>query len=772
MALAWLRGRLARFGFEVTIVGGSADVPGDMDRAVEKVAPGDSVLVHVSGRLVGREGLVVSDDPARALPLASICEKVAARGPAHVSLFVEVTHDDDPNDPLVAAECLEEVVGALGARERGYHVLAAVRPTTSPAERVAFTRLAFPPPTGGAVSLSDDDLLAVMHERAVSTTDSYAVAQSFTFAVPSMPPPPAEPAEQPAPTEPALSPEPVPFEPARDAGESADTAPDASPMSREVVSQEVALDDLIEQATQARQWERALQLRRRRLDALQGSRHKVKELIAIARILQAELRDAQGAIQALEVARAIDRSRVGVLQALRRGYESLGRWENAAEVLGTMAEVAGSSVERAGCRYAQGRALLDHLGDAKRAIACFEAALEEDPTHAEAAAALTGLRSARGDLDAAGHEQAAVRHFAEGDEDGAFAALEAAMALEPTRGSLYAKVFESHWRAGRTDAAFLAALSLEELGQAEVDHQVLVSQFRQVTPVRARTSFDEPAWRLVRAPGADDVLAAIFVAIERAAIETRIDELRRRKRLIKVDPAHRLSETSTASVARSFQWAARVLSIACPDLYLSDNVPGGIGALQTTSPSTVLGPQVLSGPSAKDLAFLAGRHLTYYRPEHHILIYYPTREELTNLLLAAVEIAMPAPSSPALGAPVRALHARMERVIDRPEREALAEAVARLDARGGRASLGTWIRSVELTAARVGLVLCGDLASAASIVKEETRTIGGVHAAAKHADLVSFCASRAHAALRARFATTAPESLRPPPTASGVHVVL
>jgi golgin subfamily B member 1 len=181
---------------------------------------------------------------------------------------------------------------------------------------------------------------------------------------------------------------------------------------------------------------------------------------------------------------------------------------------------------------------------------------------------------------------------------------------------------------------------------------------------------------------------------------------------------------------------------------------------------------VLRGPTAKDLAFLAGRHLTYYRPEYHVLVYYPTREELTNLLLAAVQIAMPEQSSPSLGAPVRALHARMERRIGQHERAALADAVSLLDARGGRAALGAWIRSVELTAARVGLVLCGDLGSAASIVRSEARSIGGVPAEAKRGDLVAFCASRAHAALRVRFATTAPESLRSPPTASGVHVVL
>jgi tetratricopeptide (TPR) repeat protein len=765
MALAWLRGRLARFGFHIIIVGGTEDLEAEVRRAFEEVSPGDAVLLHVSGRLWGREALAASDSSC--MPLQALCEGLDARAPGRVSFVAELTHDEDPDDAIAAAECLETAMRALGARRRGHYVLAAVRPSSSSAERVAFTRLAFPPPTAAATGLPDEGLLTAMYERALATPESYAVAQSFTFARggSDLPPPaptlpselPTEPSELPLGSEPSLSALAAPAP-----GLDTPVAPVA----------ERPLDELIDEATRARDWNRALELRRKRLDCLEGSRNKVKELIAIARILQAELHDAEGAIHALEVARAIDRSRLGVLQALRRGYESLGRWENVAEVLSTMAEVTAPLAERAALRYAQARVALDHLADEARATSWLEAALEEDPTHAEARAELGRLRQARGELDAGGYERSGEARLAEGNEDAALADLERAAKMEPLRPTVYLRMFDVHRRAGRTDAALLAAMSLEELGAADVDQQVLIGQFRQVTPARARTSFDAPAWQSLRAPGSDDVLAAIFSAVGSAAIATRVEELRRRRKLTKVDPTYRLEESSTASVARSFQWAARVLTIECPDLYIAEHVAGGVGALTAASPSTALGPEVLSGRAAKDLAFIAGRHLTYYRPEYQVLIYYPTREDLTNLLLAAVQIAMPAPSAPSLGAPVKALLARMERRIEKGEREALAEAVAHLDARGGRATIGAWIRSVEMTANRVGLLLCGDLASAAGVVRGEARAVGGVSLEAKRGDLVSFCASGAHAELRSRVMSTAPESMRPVPSASGVHVVV
>jgi hypothetical protein len=734
MALAWLRGRLSRFGYNIVIVGGGQDVAADVDRAVGAVSDGDTVLVHVSGRLAGRDSLALSESVT--LPLRHLSDGLWARSPARLSFVAELMHEEDPDDPLVAAECLDAAVRALGARERGHLVLGAVRHLSASVDRVAFTRLAFVPPTAEATALSDEALLAAMHHRAVSIPESHAVAQSFTFVRGSpsnLPPPLAADSVQPAP-------------PPR------------------------SLDEQILDATQAQQWDRALDLRRQRLHSMEGPRAKVRELVAIARILQAELGDPEGAIEALEVARAIDRSRVSVLQALRRGYELLGRWSNAAEVIGTLADLAPSGSERAELRFTQAKIALEHLNDADRAIAWLETALEEDPGHADARATLNGLRIARGDLDPAEREARAEQLFAEGDDEGALAELEALSAREPMRASVYAKQFAAYQRKGMTDAAFLAALSLEELGEADVDEQVLIGQFRTSIPVRARATLDDAAWRSLRAPGYDEVLASLFAAVERAAVAARVDELKRRKRLPKLDPAERLSESSTASIARSLQWAARVCAIECPDLYVVESSSRGLVALQAARPSTELGASVLRGLSAKDLAFLAGRHIAYYRPEHHVLVYYPTRDDLTNLLLATVQIAMP-DQTQVTAAPIRAIHARIARRLSADERAAIEEAVARLDARGGRAAVGGWIRTVELTAARVGLLLCGDLATAMAVLRSEPRDLGHLPFEGRRADLVAFCASRAHAALRARFAMTAPESVRPPPTASGVHAL-
>jgi len=155
--------------------------------------------------------------------------------------------------------------------------------------------------------------------------------------------------------------------------------------------------------------------------------------------------------------------------------------------------------------------------------------------------------------------------------------------------------------------------------------------------------------------------------------------------------------------------------------------------------------------------------LTYYRPFYHVLLYYPNREELTTLLLAAAQLAMPQAASNSDDAFVRGLRARLARHLEPDDRAALQKAVRDLDARGGQAALGAWMSSVELTAGRAGMLLCGDLATCTALIRGESRNAASVPAEIRRDDLLTFCASRTHAMMRIRFAATAPESVRPPP---------
>lgn len=312
---------------------------------------------------------------------------------------------------------------------------------------------------------------------------------------------------------------------------------------------------------------------------------------------------------------------------------------------------------------------------------------------------------------------------------------------------LAAVLFDLHQRAQRPDRAWLVATCLEELGASDVAHDLVVEQFRPEGAIRPTTALDPSWWDdCLGAPGCDPIVKDILRAVGDAAIAQRLDALAQKKKLPALDPESKHDKTSTASVVRTFVWAARALGIALPDLYMRDDVTSGIAAVPARTPSTALGPKVQSGMTVQQLAFLAGRHLTYYLPEHYPLVLFPTLAELSSLVLTAVRFVIPSISVP----PPSEGGIELRDSLTDEQKVALEDAVSRLDARGGKLDLLAFIRSVELTAARAGLLLAGDLRTAMRLLKEEERAIGELTLETKRGDLLAFSASDEYGILRER----------------------
>lgn len=586
-----------------------------------------------------------------------------------------------------------------------------------------------------------------------------------------------------------------------------------------------ALDALVDLATEAKDVRRAVDWRRKRLPVIDGADARVAELLAMARAQQGELGDARAAAETLEEARRVDPRDLAVAEGLRDAYEKLHRWPRVVDVLAEIAELTTDPAQRAAVRFAAADVALGRLREEERGLGLLDRALDDDPTHDKALHALVAVRTTRGEwdaLDAAytrlvdrfaklgdaerawdvcrklgvlrrdktrdvvgaieaftgavsckpsdidSRAMLADMHLARGDEAQAITEFERVAQDAPLRASTYARLFALHQRASRADRAWLAATALEELGAADVDQQLVADQFRPEGPVRPSRSLDDAGWdEVLRAPGADDVVADVLRAIVDAAMIARIDELRETRKLFGLDPARLQNAASTVTAVRSFQWAAQVLGVEAPELYVLDEVPGGIAAVPAPRPSTALGPDVLRGLGAKDLAFLAGRHLTYYRREHYALVCYPTLPELSALFLGAVKLVMPELPVPLhLSDAVARRRKTLVKHADDAQKKTLRAAVERLDARGGRVDLAAWIKSVELSAQRAGLLLCGDLKVAMTRMRAEKRAIAELGLDQRRADLLAFCASdklgrgRALLGVDARTSNSSPASQR------------
>ncbi|CAN5662830.1 hypothetical protein BH09MYX1_BH09MYX1_58350 [soil metagenome] len=581
-----------------------------------------------------------------------------------------------------------------------------------------------------------------------------------------------------------------------------------------------ALVAMVELAEGEKDFRRVVMLRKKMVELIDRDEAKVVELRRIAATERDHLDEPREAIETLERARALRPEATDVLGELLALYEKIQRWPKVAELHGALCTEATDPVLRAKHRFAQADVLLGRMRDDKRGLPLLEATLEEDPTHEKALSALVAMRTKngafadlervyarlidrhaeRGDAERAydlckrlgtlrrdklGDGPGAVEAFegavklrpkdadtraalaelyvARGTVDDAVRELAAAATAAPLRAQTFRRRFEMHSKRGDVDRIFLAALALEELGAAELDHQLVIDQFKADGSLRPGKSFDDAIWdKDLRAPGYDPTVARMLRAICPAAVKARVGELQDQKRLVFLDAARKQDPASTASIVRTFSWAGQILGIDVPAIYVLDDVPGGIAAAQVDAPSTAVGPSVLKGLSVAELAFFVARHLTYYRPEHYVLVFYPTLAELTNLVLATVKLALPEVPIPGNEVTTK-LRKALARHVDEAERKELKEAATEWEKGGGRVDLAAWIRGVELTAQRAGLVLSGDFHVVMKLLRAETRTIADLSLDDRRQDLLGYLAQEALAEVRARLKTTTRNSGRPPP---------
>jgi hypothetical protein len=157
-----------------------------------------------------------------------------------------------------------------------------------------------------------------------------------------------------------------------------------------------------------------------------------------------------------------------------------------------------------------------------------------------------------------------------------------------------------------------------------------------------------------------------------------------------------------------------------PTLYADPTYPGAVEMVPGVPPATRIGQKALSGRSAKELAFVAGRHLAWYREERFVRLLVPQIPDLEDLFLAALVIGNPGiPLRADTKRRVQALGAAIEPVLEPLQIDRLRGAFLRFVEEGGRTNLQRWAAAADHTAARAGLLLSDDLWASAAMLEAE-----------------------------------------------------
>jgi hypothetical protein len=296
------------------------------------------------------------------------------------------------------------------------------------------------------------------------------------------------------------------------------------------------------------------------------------------------------------------------------------------------------------------------------------------------------------------------------------------------------------------DRQWLAAQALVYLGSTDVAEVDTFTRGRTQALIKPASSVSAEGWKLLFHPDEELLTGQIFGVIVTAVLLGRVSTLRREKALPKLEPAQRQDPaTSTLAAVRCFSWAGAVLGIAAPALYADPQAPRLVEMVPGLPPATRIGHPALSGRSAFELAFIAGRHLSWYRAEHFIRLLVPSIADLENLFLAALSIAnADIPMGPEVKRRVAPLARAIEPVLEPTAIDRLRGHFLRFIEEGGRTNLQRWATAAERTSARAGLLLANDLGAAQAVFEIEDPD----SAQEKMDDLIVYATSDRYAKLR------------------------
>jgi tetratricopeptide (TPR) repeat protein/serine/threonine protein kinase len=321
------------------------------------------------------------------------------------------------------------------------------------------------------------------------------------------------------------------------------------------------------------------------------------------------------------------------------------------------------------------------------------------------------------------------------------------LSMNPYRIESYQALRRLYTEARRPDESWCLCQALTVLKNADPDEEAFYRKHRSRKPAAAKEAITEEAWsKLVNHPDQDPLLTEIFNIVAPAVIAVRSQPLS----AYHLDPSMRRGVAHDGSeMARMLHYAAGVTRIPLPDLYDRDDDPGGLSFVLTNPPAIGLGQAARVGGPPQALAFVAGRHLTYFRGGSLLRHFVPTGSGLRAWLLAAIKTVLPQFPIPGdfLGSVSEHL-AAFKAHLAGPQQETLRSLVQKLLSAAPELDLKRWSAGVDLTADRVGFILANDLEIATAIIRASPEESSAVSQKDRLRELYLYSVSEQYLALR------------------------
>jgi tetratricopeptide (TPR) repeat protein len=326
--------------------------------------------------------------------------------------------------------------------------------------------------------------------------------------------------------------------------------------------------------------------------------------------------------------------------------------------------------------------------------------------------------------------------------DKAVAAQMDVLRRNPFEAQTYRSLRTLFTQAKQPDPAWCVCQALHCMNVAEPDEERFFRRMRAETAAEAKQRVSDDDWRdALTHPALDPVVTSIFQLIEPAVMSKNAHSIEE----LGYQATYALDlSMHPYPLSQTLYYAGGVLGLDLPPTFQNPNDPGGISFLHAHRPSIVLGVPTQAA------AFIAARHLTYYRPGLYVRHLVPTGTGLRSWLFAAIRLVHGSfPVAKELESTVKQNVASIEPLLKGQNRAQLTSSVTKL-LQSGSIDLKKWVAAVDLSADRAGFIVCHDLEVACEMIKASDESTASVPHRDRIKELTLFSVDKPYFELRKR----------------------
>ncbi|MFN3201894.1 MAG: tetratricopeptide repeat protein [Bradymonadia bacterium] len=572
---------------------------------------------------------------------------------------------------------------------------------------------------------------------------------------------------------------------------------DLQPESQEILE---AIIDLHEKQGQ---WPEVIAYRRQ-MQPLLEERAQYESVVKIADIYRGKLNRPDKAVEAYQEALSLQPTSKVVLGKLLDLYEQNKQWSEAVGILTQLAEMETDTKRQAKYYYAIAVIQRDELKDHFVAVRTFDKALDADPSLLKAFAAIdqiltrdreyerqdryyrkmlkramehrlddklvvnlaknlgeinrTRLRKyseaakaykialTRDPNDTDCHVILAELYELSGEKEKAVEEQYKLIDLDPTKPEPYQHLRKLFYDMGRFDEAWCICQVLTYLGRANESEKEFYNRYRSKTLTQARKSMEAEHWNMIYHPDESRRLAESLALLYRFTVPM----IARNHKQVGVnkrkDQINLQEQTPFNQVLNYVQQIVRLPPI---EVWKAPQGTNGIWNSWMQPSSILVGPDILSGRTLQELAFINARQLFLMSGHHYLASMEHTYERRKTMLMTIIYTATKL-VKPGFGGTVDDnLLEGYRRTIAGGDLVQLDKLITEMSQNPDRhLNLSLWLEAVDHSASRLGLLMCNDLGAAVKSIRNDAMQFSKATLQDRVKNLVRFAVSEDYFKLR------------------------